>query len=180
MDRVLKAHFDRFREKNQLPPELAKEETNAALFKDRDLLDAWRSAYRGVQWTDPETGIMFMGAVDEILEKEGKLIVLDYKTRGYALKENTASLYQEQLDIYTLLLQKNNYSTEEYAYLLFYIPKEVKEDGNFIFDAHLVKMKVNVENGARLLKQAADLVLNPTPPGPSERCFYCNLGWASS
>jgi xanthosine utilization system XapX-like protein len=53
--------------------------------------------------------------------KNDRLIVLDYKTRGFPLKEDTAAHYQDQLDIYNFLLRKNGYRTEDYGYLLFYL-----------------------------------------------------------
>ena len=140
MDRVLKIHFDNYRDKDQLPPEL-KELKELKLFKDKELLEEWRNNRKGITVEDKEGNIL-RGAVDNILTKENKLIVLDYKTRGYPLKEDTKDHYQDQLDIYNFLLRKNNYETEDYAYLLFYHPEKVNEKGNVIFNTDLIKMKV--------------------------------------
>src|SRR3989344_6188842 len=90
MDKILKEHFNKFMEKNELPPELR---TNShteemKLFNDHALLAIWRSNMKGIQWKDSNENIL-KGAVDNILMKGKKLIVLDYKTRGYALKEDT-------------------------------------------------------------------------------------------
>src|SRR3989344_4511673 len=52
--------------------------------------------------------------MDKILKKGKKLIVLDYKTRGFPLKEDTHEHYQDQMDIYNFLLRKNGYETEDY------------------------------------------------------------------
>ena len=78
------------------------------LFNNHALLAIWRSNFKGIQWVDKK-GNIFRGAVDNILKKGKKLIVLDYKTRGYPLKDDTADHYKDQLDIYNLLLRKNNY-----------------------------------------------------------------------
>ena len=45
MDRILKAHFDKFMEKGKLPPELCdnSECKNLKLFDDRELLKEWRN-----------------------------------------------------------------------------------------------------------------------------------------
>lgn len=133
MDGILKKHFDKFMEKGELPPELQELNGNVKLFDDAELLKIWRSNFKGIQWTDKE-GNLFRGAVDNILKKGKKLIVLDYKTRGYPLKEDTAEHYQNQLDIYNFLLRKNDYETEDYAYLIFYHPDKVNEDGSVIFN----------------------------------------------
>ena len=131
MDSILKNHFDKFREMGKMPPELANLE-GYQLFTDKELLKVWRNNRKGIQWTDEE-GNLLRGAVDNILQKGSKLVVLDYKTRGYPLKEDTAAHYQNQMDIYTFLLQKNGYETEDYAYLLFYHPSSVNEDGSVVF-----------------------------------------------
>ncbi|MEK6952713.1 MAG: PD-(D/E)XK nuclease family protein, partial [Nanoarchaeota archaeon] len=133
--------------KGILPPELRDngETDGMILFDDEELLKIWRSNFEGIQWEDAKGNIL-RGAVDNILKKGKKLIVLDYKTRGYALKEDTHKHYQNQIDIYNFLLRKNGYITEDYAFLLFYHPKEVKETGEVIFNTDLKKMHVNVKN----------------------------------
>jgi hypothetical protein len=76
MDRILKIHFDSFRDKNELPPELKKENIDAELFKDATLLEEWRNARKGLRYTDEEGNIL-KGAVDNVLQRNNKLIVLD-------------------------------------------------------------------------------------------------------
>jgi len=170
MDGVLKRHFDTFRERGKLPPELASLK-GVKLFADKELLITWTNNRKGVRWTDKD-GNTFMGAVDDILVKGKKLIVLDFKTRGYALKEDTAAFSQDQLDMYTLLLQKNGYDTEDYAYLLFFYPESVHASGHFIFHADLVKMQVNVRSAQKLWQDAL-ACLNGPLPRPSEDCKFC-------
>src|SRR3990167_9464673 len=162
MDKILKEHFDRFMKKGELPPELQKLNGEVKLFDNEELLKIWRSNFKGIQWTDKK-GNLIRGAVDNILIKGKKLIVLDYKTRGFALKEDTAEHYQNQLDTYNFLLRKNNYETEDYAFLLFYVPKEVLETGEVLFDTHLVKMKVNVKNAEKIFTKAINLLENDCP-----------------
>lgn len=171
MDGILKKHFDKFMEKGELPPELQELNGNVKLFDDAELLKIWRSNFKGIQWTDKE-GNLFRGAVDNILKKGKKLIVLDYKTRGYPLKEDTAEHYQNQLDIYNFLLRKNDYETEDYAYLIFYHPDKVNEDGSVIFNTDLVKMKIDVKNAQKIFKKALE-TLKGDMPEAGEECDYC-------
>ena len=95
----LKKNKDKFRDKKQLPPELCenKECTGMNLFTDKEKMKIWQSNFKGVSWKDKD-GNLFRGAIDNILQKDKKLIVLYYKTRGYRLKEDTAKHYQDQLD----------------------------------------------------------------------------------
>jgi len=171
MDKILKIHFDKFRDKGELPPEICENQNckNMKLFGDKELLKIWQSNFKGVSWTDRK-GNELHGAVDNILVKGKKLIVLDYKTRGYPLKEDTAEHYRLQQNIYNFLLRKNEYETEDYFFLLFYIPKEVTETGEVIFDTELVKMKVDVEMAEKAWKKAIKLLNSDCPKDSCEWC----------
>ncbi|MCG2826060.1 MAG: PD-(D/E)XK nuclease family protein [Thermoplasmatales archaeon] len=173
MDKILKAHFDSFVGKEKLPPELKDMNDEVTLFDNAGLLEVWRNNFKGIQWTD-EKGNLFRGAVDNILQKGKNLIVLDYKTRGYPLKEDTAKYYQDQVDIYTFLLRKNGYETEDYAYLLFYHPDRVNENGDFVFHTDLVRMEISIKNAERIFNEAVK-VLEGDMPEPSDNCQFC--GW---
>jgi hypothetical protein len=179
MDSILKTHFDKFMEKNQLPPELREnsECKGCKLFDDKEKLRVWRNNLKGISWTDKE-GNLLHGAVDNLLVKGKKIIVLDYKTRGFPLKDDTAEHYQNQLNIYNFLLRKNGYETEDYAFLLFYVPKEVAETGEVIFNTHLIKMKTDVDEAEKFWKKALKLLNGPCPKKheeETEKCAWCEL-----
>lgn len=172
MDMILKRHFDRFRDHGMLPPELAHSECRdegCVLFNDTELLKTWRSNLKGIQWKDSEGNIL-KGAVDNLLVKGKKIIVLDYKTRGFALKDNTHEHYQDQLNIYNFLLRKNGYETEDYAFLLFYIPKEVLPTGEFLFDTTLKRMNIDVKKAEELFEKAIKLLNSDCPEKGCEWC----------
>lgn len=170
MDRILKTHFDSFRDRGLLPPELHGLK-DVKLFDDIKLLEVWRNNRKGIQWID-EDGNVLRGAVDNILQKGKKLIVIDFKTRGFPLKEDTHEHYQDQLDIYNFLLRKNGWETEDYAYLLFYHPKEVEEDGDVAFHIDLVKVEISVENAEKIFKEAIE-ILKGEMPECGEDCEFC-------
>ncbi|MFC1786806.1 PD-(D/E)XK nuclease family protein [Halobacteriota archaeon] len=170
MDKILKEHFDRFIDREELPPEL-QELKEVKLFDDKELLKVWRNNFKGIQWTD-DRGNIFRGAIDNILKIGDRLIVLDYKTRGYPLKEDTHTYYQDQMDIYNFLLRNNGYQTEDYTYLLFYHPNKIDENGNVDFHADLIKISVNIKNAEKIFKRAVD-VLEGEMPEPSDGCGFC-------
>ena len=175
MDGILKKHFDKFRDKEQLPPELKEcpECKGCKLFDDKETLKEWRNNLKGISYKDKE-GNLLHGAVDNILIRGKKLIVLDYKTRGFPLKGDTAEHYQNQLNIYAFLLRKNGYETEDYAFLLFYVPKEVKETGEVIFDTQLIKMKIDVSEAEKTWKKALRLLNDNCPTLPKgKECEWC-------
>ncbi len=174
MDKIIKTHFDKFRDKGELPPEIKDHHHTKGLklFDDLELLKVWRNNLKGIRWTD-ENGNILSGAVDNILVNGKKLIVLDYKTKGYPIKNETESgnSYQNQLDFYNFLLRKNGFETEDFAFLLFYIPKEVLETGQVIFDTVLARRNTNVENAEYLFRKALKLLNSDCP---KEGCIWCD------
>ena len=88
MDKIIKAHFDKFRDRGELPPEIKDHHHTKGLklFDNEELLKVWRSNFKGIRWEDKEGNIL-SGAVDNILVNGKKLIVLDYKTKGYPIKD---------------------------------------------------------------------------------------------
>ena len=175
MDRILKEHFDRFMDKGELPPELKERDgcDGLKLFDNKELLAVWRNNFKGISWKDSNGNILH-GAVDNILMKGKKLVVLDYKTRGFPLKDDTHEHYRDQLDIYNFLLRKNGFETEDFSYLLFYHPNKVLENGNVIFNTDLVKLDVNVKNAEKIFLRAIE-VLEGGIPNPSKECGFCEM-----
>ena len=99
-----------------------------------------------------------------------KLIVLDYKTRGSPLKENTHEYSQDQLNIYAWLLERLGFQVENFAYLLFYVPKEVLETGEVVFDTILKKMNIITEDAEKLWEKALELLNSECP---EKGCQWC-------
>ena len=171
MDKILKIHFDAFRDKGLLPPELKPLKGEYTLFDDAELLDIWRNNFKGIQWADSH-GNIFRGAVDNLLRHSKKLVVLDYKTRGFPLKDDTSAHYQDQMNIYNFLLRKNKYKTSNHAFLLFYHPDKVDSDGDVLFNTDLVKMNVNVSDAEKIFEKALK-VLESEIPEAGEECGFC-------
>lgn len=73
------------------------------------------------------------------------------------------------------MLRKNNYETEDYAYLLFYHPDKVNKEGEIIFNKDLIKIKISVKNAENIFNNALK-VLKGKIPKASEECKYCE--WA--
>ena len=173
MDRILKIHFDKFMDRGLLPPELCRDSQcdNFKLFDDKKLLAEWRNSRKGL-WFEDSDGNILHGGIDNLLVNKlnNKLIVLDYKTRGSPLKDNTHEHYQNQLNIYSWLLEKLGYKVENFAYLLFYYPKEVLETGEVVFDTVLKKMAVSSEDAEKLWKKALELLNSECPEKGCEWC----------
>lgn len=170
MDAILKRHFDSHMERGELPQALKELEGEYALFTDTDLLRRWRNNRQGLRWTVPG-GDALQGAIDNVLQRGDELVVLDYKTRGFALKEDTAEHYRMQMDIYNLLLRKEGHRTADHSLLLFYYPRAVEDDGRVSFNTQLVRLPVDVERAERLFYDALASLRAHKPEG---NCAYCS------
>ena len=117
-----------------------------------------------------------MGALDDCLIQGDRYLPLDYKTRGYPIKEETPSYYQDQLNIYTLLLQENGYPTASCAYLVFYHPLEQNDGGRITFHMHPVKVATDAERARKIFREAVELLSKESCPPADGECGFCE--WA--
>ncbi len=174
---AIKAYFDGWRKKGQLPPELVNEKVAGQLFQDQVLLDKWRDWRSGLRFRDSKLNASLRGAMDECLVQDDCYVPMDYKTRGFPRKEDSESFYQLQLDCYAWLLEENGYRTNHTAYLVYYIPKAVGEDGAVVFSVEPVRVDVKSEDAQGLFNEAVELLRGPEPESESA-CEYC--AWADA
>lgn len=184
MDLLIKKYFDKYRNVGKLPPELNDKLDGVELFTDQELLNKWRNWRSALLYQDPETGAVLSGMLDDLgIKKGGKgqlfdetlYVPLDYKTRGFDVKEGGESFYQNQLNCYSLLLRENGMKPAGHAYLLYYIPKEVAEKGMTRFDVVPKRVEINPDNALKVLRDAVELLKGPMPETHSE-CEYCSWG----
>lgn len=172
-DLLFKRYFDGFRRKGELPPELAGI-VEAKLFDEMDKLDVWRNNWKGIRAEFPELKLLLKGAIDDLLvNKKGEFVPLDFKTRGYPTKEDTAAHYQTQLDLYALLFEKNGYTVADYGYLLFFWPQTYAEK-SADFETELVKVDISPERGMATLQEVVKIVGGQQPPAHSN-CEFCKF-----
>jgi hypothetical protein len=169
IDILIKEQFDKYREKGEQPRDISNIKGHS-LYENIDNLNLWRNWRKGLIWKDDKENIL-RGAIDDLLVKDEKLVVLDYKTRGYELKDDSTKYYQHQMDIYNFLLRKEGFETEDYAYLLFYIPTKLNDE-SLIQKKIPVKMNVSVENAENLFNEAIK-TLSGEIPDKNEGCNYC-------
>ena len=166
---MIKKYFDHYRDK--LPPEI-EGKVEGCLLPDVELVNKWRNWRTGLEYHDKEHDAVLFGALDDCLtdtdpaDSSGHVyyIPLDYKTRGSAPKHGDPErYYQIQLDAYGLLLSANGYKTRDYAYLVYYYPEEVKEDGMVKFNIEPVKVETNLERAKKTFTNAVKLLKGPMP-----------------
>ncbi|HEY4498040.1 MAG TPA: PD-(D/E)XK nuclease family protein [Candidatus Paceibacterota bacterium] len=173
IDSVLKKYFDQFRGRGELPPEIKGKVEGKLL--DNPILQIWRQNLKGIRFYDEKLDAELMGALDDCLIDGDAYIPVDYKTRGWLAKDDSHTYYQNQLNVYTLLLEKNGYKHKDFAYLIFYSPKEVLEEGRILFNVEVRKVEVNPKVAYKVFEQAVELLRGPQPSAHSA-CQFCSWG----
>ncbi len=163
LDRVIKEYFDSYREQGTLPP----------LLKDKIEGKLIPQLPKKLFFNDNSKNAALIGMLDECLVLPENLYVpLDYKTRG-SLPNDAHPAYQLQMDMYTLLLEKNNYKTNNIAYLLYFVPRSGKLHEGIPFEVKIIEVKTSIDRALDIFHEALDLLKAPIP-GSSENCEYCN------
>jgi CRISPR/Cas system-associated exonuclease Cas4 (RecB family) len=171
MDEILKNYFDSFRIQNKLPPEI-RGKVKGKLYPDLSKLKPMRQNFKGLVAEFPKLNIKLKGAIDELLvNDEGLYVVFDFKTRGYPLKADTHKHYQNQLDLYAILLEKNGLIPANYGYLFFIHPTKY-EQGKATFKSEIVEMKIHWKNGLKILAEVKEILEGPLPKAHTD-CEYC-------
>ncbi|MBZ1345442.1 MAG: PD-(D/E)XK nuclease family protein [Candidatus Nealsonbacteria bacterium] len=171
MDGLFKNYFDKYRNNGILPPEIAGK-VEGRLFEDAEKLKQWQNRSKGLQAEFPEFNILLKGLIDDLLvTSDNKYIPFDFKSRGYPIKENTHNFYQNQLDLYALLFEKNDLPSANFGYLLFFYPTNYNQ-GAAEFKTELVKMGVSHRRAYEILKKVHQIISGPKPASDRE-CIYC-------
>lgn len=174
MDDLIKKYFDRYRKLGKLPPEI-EGKVQGKLLPDQKLLNEWRKISKNSQphFFDKNLNACLFGGLDECFLDGNYYIPVDYKTRGFNLKENSLSYYQTQLDCYTFLLEANGYKHLSFGYLIYYIPTEVKEKGQVKFSVEPYKIETNSQRGYQIFKEAVECLKGPKPQAHRD-CKFCS------
>jgi hypothetical protein len=175
MDRVIKTHFDGFRARKMLPPEIGGPALDGIKpYEDQVRLELWRNWKTGLEYRDAD-GSVLGGALDDLLVQDARYIPFDYKTKGsVTTEEDAVRYYQNQLDCYALLLHENAMPTAGFAFLLYYSPKCVGEKGNVLFELQVVKIATDYERARATFRRAVALIQGPLP-APVASCEYCGF-----
>lgn len=174
MDLLVKNYFDGFRVNGELPPQL-EGLVEGTLFDNQDLLRKWRNWRTGLSFFDKEAGAKLVSALDDCLVSEdGRFLPLDYKSKG-EIRDDSHVFHQNQLNIYTWLLDENGYPTKDVGYLVFFAPLEIRDDNTIRFNIIPRRIDTSKENAKELFYKAINLLNGPIP-SRHENCDYCR--WA--
>lgn len=175
VDRVMKVCLDQFR--GGLPPHLASTlsgtmwGTVAQITKLRN----WRSGLKAVL---PIKGKMvsLIGALDDlILEADGTYSPYDTKTKGEEPQNDGAQYYLGQMDFYALLLRENGMTPSGKAYLDYWYPMALTQDGKVMsWGNKSYGFTVDPGRAVATLEQAITIMTGGQPDS-NPGCEYCRF-----
>ncbi len=172
VDALLKEEFDTYRAKGLPHPLLEQNNIKAKLFENQKLLNQWRDNFAGIRYYDQDLKATLFGAVDDVLEFNGKIAPLDYKSTGSSVAK-IYDRFQLQLDTYTYLMEKNGFETTKKGYLAFYI---VDKSRGFIdrlpFRKEVLEIETNPSDIHEIFKEAVSVLRQPSPPPHSQDCKF--------
>ncbi len=177
MDSILKNRYDKYREKGEFPPE-AKQliADKVKVFKDIEKLNAWRSSANHLQVMNEKVGYVLRGKIDDVfIEKDGSLIPADYKSSGYAPKEDKQRYYRYQLAAYGYMFKQAGYKVSDRAYLLHYFVTDAKNPEIPIpFSGYVDKVDISSIDIPKMLKNITKFLQGPYP-GLDSECENCQF-----
>lgn len=144
VDKLLKKEFDLHRAKKSKHPLMEEYGIDAIPFQHKDI-GKWRENFKGIHFLHDETNLIITGAIDDLwINKDGKLIVVDYKATS---KDGEVSLdapwqigYKRQMEIYQWLFRKNGFEVLDTGYFVYCNGETDKEafDKKIEFDVKVI------------------------------------------
>lgn len=169
IDRILKVYFDQYRPQKTLPP-LIRGKVDGTL----------ASGPLTLGFNDPVTKARLWGKLDDcVVLPDQRLAPLDHKTRASAPDDvsYTQRYYQFQMDVYTLLLERNGHQTSRTAYVVYYFPTEGELHKGVPFGVAVHKVDTDPGHAYQVFADGCRSLAGPMPPS-SEACAYCR--WAAA
>lgn len=124
VDALLKNEFDAVRQSGQTHPLWEREGLKMRAFQ-HEMMDTWRSNFKGIRVTHPATGIDVFGAVDDIWQNKetGELHIVDYKSTSKqdepTIEGGFGDSYKRQMEIYQWLLRQSGHKVNNEGYFLY-------------------------------------------------------------
>mgnify|MGYP001274777849 CR=1 FL=1 len=127
VDALLKKEMDFCRQEDR-PHGIFKENNlDIKPFHHQDI-EKWQNPFTGIQFMDEKHNFLLYGGVDDIMvNTDNQLVVVDFKATAKTADilspsdvYNNGDPYKRQLEIYSWLLQKNDFDVSSNGYLLYY------------------------------------------------------------
>jgi CRISPR/Cas system-associated exonuclease Cas4 (RecB family) len=187
VDELFKKEFDIHRKAGSTHPIMQKYGIDAVPLQHKNM-DMWRDPFVGIEHTDPETGLVVSGGVDDIWQTpDGTLIIVDYKSTSKAgsITELSDSpwdqQYKRQLGVYRWLLEQNGFTVAPVGYLVYANASKDLDafDDKLVFETTLVSVPTDTEWIAGTLRDIKACLDSNELPKTGHSCEFCPYREAS-
>lgn len=181
VDHLLKKEFDAHRVSGIAHPLIEKYGVDARPV-EHDELNVWRENFKGVRYTEPKTGLLITGAIDDLwINSKGEYIVVDYKSTSKdeditELNKDWQDGYKRQMEVYQWLLRKNGLDVSDTGYFVYCNGCTDREafDGKLEFDLTLIAYKGDDSWVEGTIVDAHRCLCSNSIPAANPDCDYCS------
>jgi len=157
MEACIKDYYDKYREQGILPP-LLEGKIKGKLLSPKP---------KSIGITEGEVNLW--GIPDEYVDEDGKIVILDHKTRNGP--PNTAHpAHQLQMEVYTYILERKGAKVTDKAYLIYYCPEPGEIHQGLNIKTTIKTIKLNTERIPKLLEKAKEIL---EAEEPNKGCEWC-------
>jgi len=179
VDLLLKKEFDLHRKNQTAHPLMVKHKIDAIPFQHKEI-DHWRENFRGAQAHFEPANFIVFGAVDDIwVDKEGKLIIVDYKATSregkISMKSAWYDSYRRQIDIYQWIFRQLGFDVNPTGYFLYCNGDRSRAEfnGRLEFDMEIFPYKGSGDWIEPTLLDIYATLSEHKPPKASKECEFC-------
>jgi len=162
-DRLIKAYFDGFRDGDSLPP-----------IVEGEIEGKLENPFQEKYFYSINNDYGFWGKLDECVIHQEKYVPVDFKTSSSDPRgKDVFPAYQNQLDEYAFLLEKNNKPTLGIGHLIFFYPQDSNDLHNgFPMIVHTETLMTDPGSVEKRIFEAIDVLEGEMPP-PAKDCPFC-------
>lgn len=181
VDALLKKEFDVHRADGSRHPLLERYGLDLVPYAHKEL-DAWRENFVGIQYREPNTGLLVTGAIDDVwVNRAGELVIVDYKAtskdgRIDSLSDSSwGEQYKRQTEVYQWLFRKKGFKVSDTGYFVYVNGRKDREafDARLEFDVTLIPHVGDDSWVEGAIVAAKACLESPVPPAPGKGCEYC-------
>lgn len=180
VDLLLKKEFDAHRKDKTPHPYMVENNIDAIPFS-HEQMDVWRENFVGAQVMHEESNFLITGAVDDIwVDKEGKLIIVDYKATSkdgeITLDAEWQDGYRRQMEIYQWIFRKLGFEVSDTGYFVYANGLRDKPgfDNKLEFSVKTFAHKGDTSWIDKTLMAAKTCLDDDRIPKEKETCDYCS------
>ncbi len=177
VDSLLKKEFDIHRANGEKHP-LMKAYKIDAIPYDNEKLKEWRN--KGIFFHHKETDFLIYGKVDDVwIDREGKLIIVDYKATSTNQEITLDGIYKEgykrEVEVYQWLFRKNGFRVSDLTYFVYCNASLDRKafDGKLEFEIKLIPYQGDDSWIEPILFKIKDCLEKNKIPDPNPNCEYC-------